>query len=191
MNYSLGIYVGEMCKLTYRLAMPVRLLDDTIVGFIGYTDKDDFNENNESFIKYLYPPKYVLKKSKYMYVTRQEFKKAIEEDYICIVDGLFDQKALEACGINAVSLCGSALTGEHKLYLDAIKHKIIIADNDSAGRKLASDIKAVWPTAVEIYQTQTKDIDAFLRIASRMTVLKNTIELMNQEGFILSHQLKI
>ena len=45
MNY--GIYLGDICKLTYRLAMPVRLLDDSIVGFIGYSNKDDFNDGND------------------------------------------------------------------------------------------------------------------------------------------------
>lgn len=184
-NY--GIYLGDICKLTYRLAMPVRLLDNSIVGFIGYSNKDDFNEGNEGFIKYLYPPKSVLKKSNYLYITRDEFKKAIEDNYICIVDGLFDQKSLEASGINAVSLCGSTLTDMHKLYLDRIKHKIVIADNDSAGRKLVKDIKRVWYDIVEIIQYDTKDIDSFLTTPSRILLLKNTIDQMKREGFILSH----
>lgn len=188
MNY--GIYLGDICKLTYRLAIPVRLLDDSIVGFIGYSNKDDFNDGNEGFIKYLYPPKNVLKKSNYLYITRTEFKKALEDNYICIVDGLFDQKSLEASGINAVSLCGSALTDMHKLYLDRIKHKIVIADNDSAGRKLVKDIKKVWSNAVEIIQYDTKDIDSFLTTPSRVLLLKDTIKRMKREGFILSHILK-
>ena len=78
----------------------------------------------------------------------------------------------------------------HKLYLDRIKHKVVIADNDSAGRKLVKDIKKVWSNAVEIIQYDTKDIDSFLTTPSRVLLLKDTIERMKREGFILSHILK-
>lgn len=190
MEFSNGLYVGEACKLCFRLAMPVKLLDDTIIGFIGYSNKDDFDENNPAFVKYLYPPKYILQKSRYMYITRAEFLKALKEDYICIVDGLFDQKALAANGINAVSLCGSSVSEYHRMYLDVIKHKVIIADNDGAGRKMAADLKKIWPTAVEIYQDKSKDIDSYIRTTERIEEVQSIINLMKQEGFMLSHKLK-
>ena len=189
-HYSNGIYFGDVCNLCYRLAMPVRLLDNTVIGFIGYTNKDDFDDDNNAFIKYRYPPKYILQKNKYIYITRDEFKKAIDEQYICIVDGLFDQKSLEANGINAVSLCGSSVTEFHKLYLNSIKHKVIIADNDEAGRNMASYIKSVWTDAVEITQSETKDIDSFLHTPDKIKELKNLINTMKLEGFILNHRLK-
>lgn len=189
-TYNLGLYYNGMCNLCYRLAMPVRLLDDTIVGFIGYSNKDDFFEENTSFIKYRYPPKYVLPKGRYMYITREEMIKAYNEQYICIVDGLFDQKALVANDINAVSLCGSSVTEYHKLYLDSIKHKIIIADNDDAGCKMVKDIQHYWPNAVEIKQNKTKDIDSYLHTMEKIYELQDTIKIMKREGFILSHILK-
>lgn len=190
MEYNNGVYIGEACKLCFRLAMPVRLLDDTVVGFIGYSNKDDFNEDNQAFVKYLYPPKYILQKSRYMYITRKELLKALDDDYICIVDGLFDQKALVANGINAVSLCGSAVTEYHKLYLNSIKHKVVIADNDSAGRKMAADLKRIWPNVVEIYQDKSKDIDSYIKTPERVIEVRNIINLMKKEGFMLSHRLK-
>lgn len=190
MEFHNGLYVDDMCKLCFRLAMPVRLLDDTCVGFIGYSNKDDFNEDNPAFVKYLYPPKYILQKSRYMYITRKEFLKALSENYICIVDGLFDQKALEANGINAVSLCGSAVTEYHKMYLNAIKHKVIIADNDAAGRKMAADLKRIWPTSVEIYQDKSKDIDSFMHTTERVEEIQEIISQMKTEGFTLSHKVK-
>ncbi len=190
MDFNNGLYVGEACKLCFRLAMPVRLLDDTIIGFIGYSNQDDFDENNPAFVKYLYPPKYILQKSRYMYITRKEFLKALREDYICIVDGLFDQKALAANGINAVSLCGSSVTEYHRMYLNSIKHKVIIADNDAAGRKMAADLKRIWPTSVEIYQDKSKDIDSYIRTIERIEEVQKIVEQMKQEGFTLSHRLK-
>lgn len=189
-TYNLGLYSNGMCNLCYRLAMPVRLLDDTVVGFIGYSNKDDFDENNQAFIKYRYPPKYVLAKNRYMYVTREELINAYKEQYICIVDGLFDQKALVANGINAVSLCGSSVTEYHKLYLDSIKHKIVIADNDDAGRKMVRDLKKVWSDIVEIRQDKTKDIDGYLHTVERISELKDTVKIMKREGFLISKVLK-
>lgn len=189
-HFSNGLYLGDECHLCYRLAMPVRLLDDTIVGFIGYSNKDDFNEDNPAFIKYRYPPKYILQKNKYMYITRKELKKSIDDQYVCIVDGCFDQKALVANGINAVSLCGSSVTEYHRLYLNSIKHKIVIADNDNAGRKMAADIKSIWGNTVEILQDKSKDIDGYLHTIQRINEVRNTIELMKKEGFTISHYLK-
>lgn len=189
LGFKNGIYIDDVCKLCYRVAMPMRLLDDTVIGFIGYSDRDDFNADSESFIKYLYPPKYLIQKSRYVYITRSEFSKALEENYICIVDGLFDQKALCANGINAISLCGSSITEYHKVYLNSIKHKVIIADNDEAGRKLARDIKRIYPNSVEIYQDSAKDIDGYLKTMSRINEIQSVISAMKQEGFLISHKL--
>lgn len=190
-EYSHGIYLqGEMCKLSFRLAMPIRLLDNRIIGFIGYNNKDDSDPDNPAFVKYLYPPKRLLTKGRYIYTNRDEFKKAIADGYVCIVDGLFDKCLLEVCGINAISLCGSDLTEYHKMYLKEIPHKVIIADNDSAGRKLASSIKYCWPTAIEILQSDTGDIDSFIRSNERMQELQEIIEQMKLEGFLCNHQLR-
>jgi len=191
LDYKNGIYTNyEECKLCYRLAMPMRLFDNSIVGFIGYSNKNDFNEGDESFIKYLYPPKFIIKKGRYVYCTRDEFLKAVNDEYICIVDGLFDQKALVANGINALSLCGSSLTRYHRVYLNSIKHKIVIADNDEAGRQLYALIKNAYPDTVEIKQNKTKDIDSFMHTTEAINELKSLIKLMKSEGFIISHSLK-
>ena len=124
-EYSLGIYRDNTyCKYAYRLVLPVRLLDDSVIGFIGYNNKDDDDPNNPNFVKYLYPNKYTLEKGRYIYCSRKEFELALKEDYVCIVDGLFDQKLLALLGIPAASLCGSSLTYYHKLYLKNIQQKL-------------------------------------------------------------------
>lgn len=183
-------YDSEVCKYTLRLVLPMTLFDGTIVGFIGYTNENDVDPEDETFIKYLYPPKYVLDKRRYMYITPEEFKKAYEEEYICIIDGLFDQHSLTVNGINAVSLCGSALTSYHKMYLSTIKHIIVIADNDPAGRKLYNSIKKAFPYAVEIIQTLAWDVDDFMKTQDNIKKIQDTLTLMKLEGYCVNHVIK-
>lgn len=188
---SYGIYsVTYHCYLSERLAIPMRLMDEKVAGFIGYSNKPAGWPADTAWIKYRYPGKEVMAKDRYMFIEPHEYKKALEEKYICIVDGLFDKMILQALGINAVSLCGSALTSWHKFYLSFIPHKIVIGDNDMAGRKLFISCRAALANCVEIRQPYTGDIDDFLKDQSRIEVLLRTIEDMKSEGFLLSKTLK-
>jgi DNA primase len=188
-DYKYRIYFRSNCKLTFRLAIPIHLLDNTTVGFIGYTNELDFNEEGV-LIKYLYPPKEVLEKNKYFFIERDEYLKAIEDGYICIVDGIFDKISLTANGINAVSLCGSSFTTFHQMYLSLIKNIVIIADNDRAGNSLAYAIRRKIPTAARIYQSKTKDIDSFMHDKKSILEIKKVINEMKEEGFKIDHLIK-
>lgn len=186
---ALGIYRYDCCSLAGRLAIPLRYMDGTVKGFIGYSKKPANLVGDNSFIKYLYPPKEAFTKARYMYMMADEYKKAVEDGYVCIVDGIFDKIVLQCLGINAVSLCGSALTKWHRYYLHFIKHKIVIADNDTAGRNLAAKCKRYLADCVEIQQASQNDIDAFLRTDEAVNEFMNCFEQMKSEGFILSHRL--
>lgn len=186
---GLGIYRFGRCTLAGRLAIPIRFMDGTVRGFIGYSKKPKELPDDESFIKYLYPPKDCFPKSRYFYVMPDEYKKAIDDGYVCIVDGIFDKIILQCLGINAVSLCGSALTKWHRYYLHFIKHKIVIADNDVAGRNLAGKCKRYLSNCVEIIQPKSGDIDSFLRTDKAVKEFLDCFEQMKQEGFIISHEI--
>ncbi len=182
-----GMYNSDgRCYLCGRLAIPLRTMDDCVRGFVGYSKKPDDLDPNDVYVKYLYPPKYAFSKSRYMFITSQEYRKALEEQYICIVDGLFDKIILQCLGINAVSLCGSSLTSWHKYYLSFIKNKIVVADNDLAGRRLASYCKYAFDNCVELIQAETGDIDSFIRTPEHLLKIKNTILEMKHEGFLIS-----
>lgn len=185
-----GLYRGTFCTLNSRLAIPLRVLDDTVIGYIGYTNQNDFHTDDASFIKYLYPSKTLFKKSNYLYITKAEYLKALREGYICIVDGIFDKRRLQSLGINACSLCGSTLTKNQAVYLEMIKHKVVIADNDDAGRKMAQACKRYLSNCVEIRQSDTNDIDDFLRRPENITKVKDLIEEMKTEDFIISREIK-
>lgn len=177
-----GIYndVGEN-RYTMRLMMPLRFFDNSIVGFVGYSPV----ENTEGrTIKYLYPRKEILEKSRILATEVEVMKKSIEEGYICLTDGYFDAFSLNVYGINAASLCGSAVTKYHKLFLSKIKTKIIIPDNDKAGTKLESTIKSLWPNSRAIHQTETKDIDEFLGNYGNIEKICSKFESWKSRGFL-------
>lgn len=190
-NREYGIYnITFRCNLLERLAIPIRFMNGRVVGFIGYSSKPTDWPADKSWIKYLYPSSDVLRKERYFFIEPQEYRKALADDYICIVDGLFDKMILQALGVNAVSLCGSALTVWHRYYLSFIKHKIVIGDNDQAGRKLFATCRSALSGCVEIRQPYTNDIDDFLKEESRIKVLLDTISEMKSEGFLISKTLK-
>ena len=183
-----GIYYSDnICKYALRLVFPMIFFDGSINGFIGYTNVNDIDPEDQAFIKYLYPPKMAVDKKRYMFITPEEYKKAYEEQYICVIDGLFDQKSLVTHGINACSLCGSALTEFHRIYLKPIKNIIVLADNDPAGRKLFNSIKRAFPNAVEIIQTLTWDIDDFMKTQDNINKIKKSLEDMKSESYCINH----
>lgn len=185
-----GLFRGEFCVLNSRLAIPLRAMDDSVLGFIGYTNQNDFHQDEASFIKYLYPNKNLFTKSNYLYITREEYLRALREGYVCIVDGIFDKRRLQSLGINACSLCGSVLTKNQMNYLQMIKHKIVIADNDEAGRKMANYCLYYLDNCVEIRQPDTNDIDDYLKRLENIEKVKEIIVEMKNEGFLVSHELK-
>ena len=188
-DYNYGVYVNGINRYLFRLAIPMRILNNDIVGFIGYSNTNDFNEDG-LVIKYLYPPKSVIEKSRYLFIEPDEYRKAIADGYVCVVDGIFDKINLQANGINAVCLCGSEFSSYHEMYLSLIKNIVIIADNDSAGNKLVYQIKRKFPSAVCIKQQVSKDIDAFMCDKKSVLRIKEIIGLMKKEGFLLDHEIK-
>ena len=187
-----GVYTSEgRCFLTGRLAIPLVVFDDSVRGFVGYSKKPDDFDPTAVFVKYLYPPKYAFNKSRYMFITPEEYKKAVEDQYVCIVDGLFDKIILQCLGINAISLCGSSLTIWHKYYLSFIKHKVVVADNDLAGRHLASYCKKALPGCIELIQAATGDIDSYIRSGEHLINIKTAIDEMKKEGFLISKRLPV
>lgn len=187
-----GVYNFQgRCTLAARLAIPIRLFDNTVRGFIGYSNKPADYAPDEVFIKYLYPSKNAFYKGRFFYMTADEYRKAVHDEYVCIVDGIFDKIILQCLGINAVSLCGSSLTEWHTRYLSFIKHKIVIADNDVAGRRFSSYCRYALENCIEILQPETNDIDEFLRDDKAVASFRKQFEEMKAEGFLLSRQLMI
>lgn len=183
-----GLYNFDRCRLAERLAMPMRTLSGEVIGFIGYSNQGETSDI--SFIKYLYPSAETFNKGNYIYLEKEEWLRAYDEQVIAIVDGLFDKRMLNMIGIPACSLCGSNLTEYHKLYLSRIKHKVIIADNDNAGRKLALTCKNELG-AVEMIHASTKDIDGLIATGKYIDNILDCWNTMKLQNFIISQIIKL
>lgn len=192
MDLRQGIFSPfNTCYLHRRLAIPIRFADGTVIGFIGYSNKPKDWPADRAWIKYSYPGSQVFSKGRYFFIEPDEIKKAIQDQYVCIVDGLFDKIILQCLGINAVSLCGSSLTDWHVRYLSLIKHKIVVADNDVAGRKLFNLCKWKMDNVVEIRQPYTGDIDDFLKSQDHLAAFLKVFSEMQDEGFIIPKEVCI
>lgn len=176
-----GLYVDDFNKFSMRLMMPLRFLDGTLVGFVGYSPVE--NEEGRT-IKYLYPRKEILEKSRILAIDPENFKESLKDGYICLTDGYFDAFSLNVYGIHAASLCGSAVTEYHKLLLSKFKKRIIIPDNDSAGTKLERIVKGLWRNSSAIHQNVTKDIDEYLCDASRIVQITEKFSEWKSRRFI-------
>ena len=156
-----GVFESEVeNRYDGRFMMPLQFLDNTVQGFVGWSPVDNPLEPS---IKYLYPKKEILTKANVLFCTKDIFKKALQDGYLCLTDGLFDSISLNVIGINAASFCGSAITEFHKYALSKIKHKIIVPDNDTAGTKLWNNAKFLMSNVHAIIQAETKDIDDYLK----------------------------
>lgn len=201
-QYKYGLYHSEFCTLAERLAIPLRVQNGAVVGFVGYsntgTDWDSYNsdEGEEEtssgpgiVIPYLYPPKHVFEKGRFIFCEPIWYAKAIRDGYICIVDGLFDAIRLNQNGINACSLCGSKLTPWHILYLSFIRNKIVLHDNDAAGVRLAEECKRKMQHCSSFQFDTTKDIDDFLKDPKRLELFLTRFEKLRETDFIVQDNL--
>lgn len=175
-----GLYQEfKYCTLYERLAIPLRWLDGEIFGFCGYSITGDEDT------KYLYPPKRVFNKDRFLFIEREEMVKAITDGYIFIVDGIFDKISLTVQGYNAVCLGSSYLTLFHREALNTIKHKIIVPDNDSAGKSLSKMGKRYLRNCITLTQSKEWDIDDYLKQPDNMSTLSEAFMELEKEGFLL------
>ena len=111
-EYKYGVYREESCNFYKRLIFPIRGFNKQVVGLGGWSCDSEW--------KYVYSPDTLWDKKKYFYIAPEDFEQAIEDDYIMIVDGIFDAINLNRIGLHAVSLMGSNLSNWHIQYLKMI-----------------------------------------------------------------------
>lgn len=181
-NYSIYNTFGY-CNYNEKLIIPIRGLDDNIKALCAY----DNGEGNDSydFAKYVYSNDLIWTKNNYCFISRDEYIKAYNEGYICIVDGLFDKISLTMLGVNAVSLMSSNLSETNKKVLDFIPRKIVVADNDTAGKKLEKKCKKFLSNVDFYRQGQEWDIDDYLKTETNQKKFKDNLQMLLQYGYYL------
>ena len=154
-EYKYGVYRNEQCNFYKRLMFPVMGFNNQVAGLGGWA--------NDSEWKYVYSPDTLWDKQRYFYCDPKDFAKALDDDYIIIVDGIFDAINLNRIGLHAVSLMGSTFSNWHRYYIRLIKYVIIIPDNDSAGVNLVKKIRKFRQDAIVLWQGKYKDIDDYIK----------------------------
>jgi len=135
----------------------------TLIGYDAVAQLQSKIEQ-EKFTDYFYPP--MFSKNSFIYAPRKAWQSILESKYIIVVEGPFDSAALNFHGFNAVSLLGSELSKDTKRILSSYRHIFCMVDNDSAGFKLAKNMKQQFPWSKRLglpIQMGTDPDDYFLR----------------------------
>jgi hypothetical protein len=171
-EYKYGVYRNDSCNLYKRLIFPIRGFNNQVAGLGGWSCDSEW--------KYVYSPDTMWDKSRYFYIAHDDFVGALNDDYLFIVDGIFDSISLSSLGIHSASLMGSNLSNWHLYYLRLFKYVIVVPDNDNAGVSLVKKIKKHRPDCIVLWQGKCKDIDDYIksRDTSKLIEQCNDLELL-------------
>lgn len=165
----------DNCYWNNNVIFPIRDILDRIVGLVGYNafNKMESQVNKDVTINaYRTSNSRVFDKGKHLFGVKGVLRKAIEDGYIVLTDGVFDTLALNHAGINSAALLGSALTEEHIAYLRFVKTVYLAMDNDQAGLRLSKTLGRKHNNFNAIRFNKYKDIDDVLKSKHRELFLK-------------------
>ena len=104
----------------------------------------------------------LMDKSKF-FICPLGLKKSIDDEYIILVDGVFDSISLAQEGYNSISILGSTISEYNRFILSLVKNVYVAYDNDGAGRRLYESLKRIHSNVYSITQSKCKDIDDFIK----------------------------
>lgn len=193
-SISTGLYsnLGK-CVFNKRLVIPLTGFDDKVYGFVGYDNGNDCktDEDRIKHIPYLYMSDKYFAKDKFWLLRKDEYISAYNNQYICLVDGIFDKVTLQGLGYNTASLLGSSLTKYHRDYLRYIKNWVVFSDSDLAGNRLYDVCKNYHPNTIQIQVGNAKDVDERLRNEpNAKVILDKLFKTLKKESFLFNHSLE-
>lgn len=173
-NY--GLYnANGICLWDNSLVFPVTNAVGKIVGLAGYNPfvHLEVKESKNYILNYYkYSTKDVFVKGDYLFCLQGTYRKALEENYLIITDGIFDTLAFTAAGYLSAALLGSSVNNTLAAQLRFVDRIIVACDNDEAGEELFRKISSRHNGAVFLKQGKTKDADEILRTEDRENYLK-------------------
>lgn len=162
------------CKFLGNLMIPIRSVEDDIVGFTSFNLEAHFADYELNFPKYVVSDKSVFNKNRFMLIPNG-YKKMLEEGYCIIVDGNFDGLTLASMGLNSCCVLGSSISDYIIFLLSFIPNRYVARDNDLAGLRLFNSINSKLPGTRSLLQGSTKDIDEFLQDESKREKVRDLI----------------
>lgn len=158
-------YEGE-CLWQGRLVFPLKDAVGTVKGLVGFDPfkyLEAHETNNWALGYYSYSTKKIFHKGAYFYCVEGTYKKALEDGYIILTDGVFDTLAFAACNLNSAAALGSVVTQEMAAQLRFIKKVLVAVDNDDAGIKFYNHLSKYLNNVVFVGQSLFKDADDVLK----------------------------
>jgi len=166
-NPMYGLYDpdGE-CRYVGDILIPLKLISGVCCGWVAFDPivkarAEQTKDFSESY--YELPPSSIMKKGKVLFVRPEVYKKSLNDEYICLIDGVFDNISLDYHGFNSGSFLGSEVNSDNMFLLMFIKNLIVIPDNDEAGLKFVKSIRKFRPDARVCNQFWCKDADDVLK----------------------------
>lgn len=166
------------CYLNNCIVFPCYTLSKRIIGWVAYNPLvrvQALQENNFMVNYYSYPSKYIFNKKEYLFVLPDIYKKAMQDGYMILVDGVFDCLSFCYYGLNAASLLGSYLNVNLAFYLKFIEKIFVAIDNDEAGLRMLHAVQRFIPHAKVIKQGYKKDADDILKTELREKYIQSIL----------------
>jgi DNA primase catalytic core len=160
-----------------RLMIPILDARGRTIGFSGRTLDEVTGKN----------PKYInssesewFKKKAVLYGLERAQKHIRSDNYVCVVEGFFDQWAFDRHEIPAVAVMGTALTPEHLAALGRYtKNVVLVMDTDDAGiqstkKSISLLVESGWSARV-FSDFKGKDPDEWLKNLSDKKNIKQNV----------------
>lgn len=172
-------YRDGLCVWDNALIFPICGADELVAGFAGFFPFDYLDKENDTNY-YAYSSQTVFQKGRFLYFPQGNLIHAVQDEYLLLVDGIFDAISLCGYGYHAAALMGSNPTQEILMQLRFVKHVILVADNDSAGYRLFDKLQKHLYN-VELFKfSGTKDADEALKSSHVNTFLKELNTLIKK-----------
>lgn len=169
------------CNWHNHLVFPIYDIVGNVKGLVGFNPIAKLQSlEGEGTHFYRHSSSSVLNKSLNFFSLKGTLRKALEDSYIIMIDGVFDALSLCNENLNAGSLLGSSLSNEHLAYLSFIPRVYLAMDSDSAGLKLADRLKRMHKGVCIIKFNKYKDIDEVLKSEHREEFLRKFEEHRKQ-----------
>lgn len=165
---------GGRCFWNNCLVFPVFNAAGAVVSLAGFNPlryAEAKEKQDKSINYYIYSPKHLFTKGRYLFYIENMYLKALEDGYLFLTDGIFDTLALSVHGYNAAALMGSYLSQEVLMQLRFIDRVVLAADNDAAGMKLYDNLRIHLNNAELAKQGAAKDMDELLKGSRKASAL--------------------
>lgn len=184
-NFGEGCVLSEYtsdrrCIWNNAVIFPIYDILDTPVAVLGYFPLNKLNTEVQ-LPSYKVTSSEYFDRRKYFFSPKGVMRKALEDDYVVLTDGVFDMLSLNHCGINAMALMGSYVSKEHIAYLTLLKNVYVAVDNDRAGSQLLKTLHKHLSNLTGIRFNLYKDIDDVLKSEHREKFLNHLHSEMKRE----------